>query len=51
MSFEALALALAGGTDAGAHLGAAFVRRRKHKIGGGDGRHLDLEIDAIEKRA
>ena len=44
------ALFLARGGDAGAHLGAALARRRQHEIGGGDGRHLDLQVDAVEQR-
>ena len=31
-------------------LGRAFGRRRQHHVGGGDRRHLDDEVDAVEQR-
>src|SRR5215204_6512644 len=31
-------------------LGRAFDRRRQHHVGGGDRRHLDDEVDAVEER-
>ena len=48
---EALGLDRPRRGDAGANLGASFRRRRQHEVGGGDRRHLDLQIDAVEQRA
>jgi hypothetical protein len=31
-------------------LGRAFGWRRQHHVGGGDRRHLDDEVDAVEQR-
>ena len=41
----------AGSRHAGGDLFAAFGRRRQDQVGGGDSRHLDVEIDAVEQRA
>jgi hypothetical protein len=41
----------AGGGDAGADLGASLRCRRQNEVGGGDGRHFDLEIDTVEQRS
>ena len=42
---------LARARDARRDLAAAFRRRRQDEIGGGHGRHLDVQIDAVEQRA
>ena len=47
----AAGLAGAGGGDAGGNLVRAFGRRRQYQIGGGDGRDLDMQVDAVEQRA
>ena len=46
----ALGLDRAGPRDARRDLAAAFGRRRQDQVGGGDGRHLDVQIDAVEQR-
>jgi hypothetical protein len=47
----ALGLDRTGESDAGPNVSASLRGRGQDEIGGGDGRHLDLEIDAVEQRA
>ena len=37
--------------DAGGDLAATFRPRRQNEVGGGDRRHFDVQIDAVEQRA
>ncbi len=37
--------------DARGDFAAAFRGRRQDQIGSGDGRHLDVQIDAVDQRA
>jgi hypothetical protein len=46
-----LGLDRTGESDAGPNVSASLRGRGQDEIGGGDGRHLDLEIDAVEQRA
>jgi hypothetical protein len=46
----ALGLDVAGAGHAGGDLAAAFRRRRQDEVGGGDSRHLDMQVDAVEQR-
>ncbi len=47
----ALRLERAGARHPLSHLAAALRGRRQDEIGGGDGRHLDMQIDAVDQRA
>jgi hypothetical protein len=47
----ALDLGAAGKRHALAHLRTSFGRLRQNEVGGGDGRHLDLKVDAVEQGA
>ena len=51
LPFIARGLHLARSPDPGADFGRAFRRRRQDQVGGGDGGHLAVKIDAIEKRS
>ena len=47
----ALGLDIARARDAGGDLARAFRGRRQDQIGGGDRRHFDVQVDAVEQRA
>src|SRR5260221_343657 len=47
----ALLLHRAGARDARGHLAASFRRRRQDEIGGGDRRHLDVQVDTVDEGA
>jgi hypothetical protein len=47
---EALGLDRVSRRDASANLSTSFRGGRQHEVGGGDGRHFDLQIDAVEQR-
>jgi hypothetical protein len=47
---EARTLELARPRHSRPHLRASLGRRRQHHVGGRQRRHLDLQIDAVEKR-
>ena len=41
----------AGARNPRSHFGAAFGRRRQDQVGGGDGRHINVQVDAVKQRA
>ena len=48
---EALGLELARAGDPGGDPGARLAGRRRAHLGGGERRHLDVQVDAVEQRA
>lgn len=50
-ALEALLLDLAGAGDAARNIGAGFSGHRPDEVGGGDGRDVDADIDAVHQRA